>query len=461
MKFQALKSEIVSHISYLVGSKNEAAVIDPRRDCDIYLETAKKWEAKIKFVFETHRNEDYVIGSVELAKATGAKVFHGPGLDWGYGSTISDTQEFSMGSLTTLALHTPGHSPESTCYVLLDSESGNQPVMVFTGDTLFVGDVGRTDFLGPEMTPIMSEKMYKSLFKKLLPLGDGVIVLPAHGARSVCGGKISEREISTVGIEKATNPMLQLSKEQFIATKVAERHQTPPYFRRMEQYNLHGPPILGMVANARPLQPSEFNDKAKEGAYIVDVRTPVAFGGAHIEGSYSLPPSRLSNAGWVLPYDKPILIVAENLEAVDFAERSLYRLGYDNVEGYLGNGLESWYKESLSVAKLNLTTVQDLNRMLSSEQDIFVLDVRRENEWNEGHIEGSTRIYPGKLQNETDRLPRSKPIFVICKTGNRSSFGASVLLREGFDQVYNVLGGTDAWKRAAYPLVSDSVSRNL
>jgi len=453
MKFQVLKSEIVSHISYLVGSKNEAAVIDPRRDCAIYLETAKKWEAKIKYVFETHRNEDYVIGSVELAKATGAQVFHGPGLDWGYGSTISDTQKFSMGSLTMLALHTPGHSPESTCYVLLDSESGNQPVMVFTGDTLFVGDVGRTDFLGPEMTPIMSEKMYKSLFKKLLPLGDGVIVFPAHGAGSVCGGKISEREISTVGIEKAANPMLQLSEEQFIAAKVAERHQTPPYFKRMEQYNLHGPPITGMVANPCPLKPSEFSEKVKKGAYIVDVRTPVAFGGAHIEGSYSLPPSRLSNAGWVLPYDKPILIVAENLEAADFAERSLYRLGYDNVEGYLANGLESWYKENLPVAKLNLTTVQDLNRMLSSEQDVFVLDVRRENEWNEGHIEGSTRIYLGKLQNETDKLPRNQPIFVICKTANRSSFGASVLLREGFDQVHNVLGGTDAWKKAAYPLV--------
>ncbi len=453
MKFQVLKSEIVSHISYLVGSKNEAAVIDPRRDCDIYLETAKKWEAKIKYVFETHRNEDYVIGSVELSKVTGAQVLHGPGLDWGYGSTINDKQEFSIGSLKIVALHTPGHSPESTCYVLLDSESGNQPVIVFTGDTLFVGDVGRTDFLGSKMTPIMSEKLYNNLFEKLLPLGDGVMVLPAHGAGSVCGGKISEREISTLGIEKATNPMLQLSKQQFIAAKVAERHQTPPYFKKMEQYNLHGPPTVGMFATLRPLKASEFNDKVKKGAYVVDVRTPAAFGGAHIKDSYSLPPSRLSNAGWVLPYDKPILIVAENLEAADFAERSLYRLGYDNVEGYLANGLESWYKESLPVAKLNLATVQDLNRMLSSKQDIFVLDVRRESEWNEGHIECSTRIYLGKLQNETDKLPRNKPIFVICKTGNRSSFGASVLLRGGFAQAYNVLGGVDAWKKAGYPLV--------
>jgi hydroxyacylglutathione hydrolase len=453
MKFQVLKSEIVSHLSYLVGSKNEATVIDPRRDCDIYLEITEKWEAKIKYVFETHRNEDYVIGSVELAKATGAQVLHGPGLDWSYGSTIRDKQEFSVGSLKIVALHTPGHSSDSTCYVLLDSESGNHPVLVFTGDTLFVGDVGRTDFLGPEMTPIMSEKMHNSIFQKLLPLGDGVIVFPAHGAGSVCGGKISEREISTIGIEKKTNPILQLNKQQFIAAKVAEHHQTPPYFKKMEQYNQHGPPIIGMVSSPSPLKPFEFNDKMKKGAYIVDVRTPPAFGGAHIKGSYSLPPSRLSNAGWVLPYDKPILIVAENLEAADFAERSLYRLGYDNVEGYLANGLESWYKQSLPIATLNLTSAQDLNQILSLKHDVFVLDVRRENEWNEGHIEGSTRIYLGKLQNETDKLPRNKPIFVICKTGNRSSFGASVLLKKGFDQVYNVLGGIDAWKKATYPLV--------
>ncbi|MEM2098815.1 MAG: MBL fold metallo-hydrolase [Candidatus Bathyarchaeia archaeon] len=437
----------------MISSKNEAAVIDPRRDCETYLETARKWETKIKYIFETHRNEDYVIGSLELANATGAQVYHGPGLEWAYGKTIEDGQEFTIGSLKIMSLHTPGHSPESTCYVLFDNETGNQPLMVFTGDTLFVGDVGRTDFLGNNMTPIMSEKLYKSLFEKLLPLGDGVIVLPAHGAGSVCGGKISEREISTLGIEKATNPMLQLSKEQFVATKVAERHETPPYFKKMEQYNLLGPPAAANTDKPRPLKPSEFNNEIKKGAYIVDVRTPAAFGAAHIPGSYSLPPSRLSMAGWVLPYDKPILIVAESVELVDFAERSLYRIGYDNVEGYLANGFESWYKENLPIAKLSLVTVEELNRVLTSKQDIFVLDVRRENEWNEGHIEGATRIYVGKLQNETNKLPRNKPVFVICKTGNRSSLGASVLLREGFSQVYNVLGGIDAWKKAAYPLV--------
>jgi len=196
VKIQAIKSEVVSHISYIVGSKNEAAVIDPRRDSQIYPKVARKWGTRIKYIFETHRNEDYVVGSLDLGRTTGATVFHGPGLEWGYGQTVKDNQEFSVESLKLKALHTPGHSPESTSYVLYDSDSVDQAVIVFTGDTLFVGDVGRTDFLGPKMTSVMSQKMYDSIVERLLPLGDGVIVCPAHGAGSVCGGKISEREMT-------------------------------------------------------------------------------------------------------------------------------------------------------------------------------------------------------------------------------------------------------------------------
>ncbi len=453
MLFEAVKSEVVAHISYIVGSKNEAAVIDPRRDSQIYSDVATKWGARIKYIFETHRNEDYVTGSLESSKVTGATVFHGPGLEWGFGKTVKDKQEFTVGSLKIKALHTPGHSPESTSYALYHSESGDQAVMVFTGDTLFVGEVGRTDFLGHKMTPLMSRKMYNSIMKRLLPLGEGVIVCPAHGAGSVCGGRISEREISTLGIERATNPMLRLSEKEFVAYKVAEKHQTPPYFRKMEEYNLEGPPILGALPSPRALKPSEFNEKAKKGAFIVDVRSPVAFGGAHVKGSFSLPPSRLSNAGWVLTYDKPILLIAENPEALDFAVRNLVRLGFDKIEGYLAGGFEVWYKEGMAIAKVGLLTVQDLGKWIASKEDVVILDVRRENEWNEGHIEGSRHIYVGKLEKEANSLPRHSPIVVICKTGNRSSFGASVLLRVGFDRVHNCLGGIDAWSKAGYPLV--------
>lgn len=451
MLIQTVKSEVVSHLSYIVGSNDEAAVIDPRRDCQVYLEIANRWGAKIKYIFETHRNEDYVTGSLELANLTDATIFHGLGLPWKFGKTLQDKQEIKVGSLKIRALHTPGHSPESTSYVLYDPEIGDQPVIVFTGDTLFVGDVGRTDFLGEEMTPVMSEKLYDSITNKLLPLGDGVIVCSAHGAGSVCGGKISEREISTIGIEKKTNPMLNLSKEEFVKHKTGEQHATPPYFKKMEEFNLNGPPILGAIPNPRTLTPSEFK-KAAETAYIIDTRTPAAFGAAHVKDSFSLPPSRLSNVGWIADYNKPILLVVEDLEALDFAVRNLLRLGLDNVTGYLSGGIEAWYKEGLPIAKTGLLSVHELKRMIDSKQKIAVLDVRRENEWNEGHIEGAIRIYLGHLPKQTDQLPRDVPIIVICKTGNRSSFGTSILLRAGFDKVYNVLGGTSAWVKAGFQL---------
>jgi hydroxyacylglutathione hydrolase len=303
------------------------------------------------------------------------------------------------------------------------------------------------------MTPAMSGKMYDSILTRLLPLGEGVIVCPAHGAGSVCGGKISEREISTIGIEKATNPMLKLSRKEFVAYKAAEKHQTPPYFKKMEVYNLEGPPALGCLPSPCALKPSEFREKVKEGAFIVDVRSPAAFGGAHIKGSFSLPPSRLSNAGWVLTYDRPILLVAESPEALDFAVRNLVRLGFDRLEGYLAGGLEAWYKEGLPMANVELITVQDLRRRIVSEERITIVDVRRESEWVEGHIEGSKHIYLGLLEKQAHKLPSHSPVVVICKTGNRSSFGASVLLRAGFERVCNCLGGIDAWVSSDYPLV--------
>jgi len=451
MLLQALKSEIVSHISYIIGSKNEAAVIDPRRDCQAYLDIAAKWGTRIKYVFETHRNEDYVVGSQEIANFTKATVFHGPGLPWKYGKTAEDNQEFSVGLLRIKALYTPGHSPESTSYVVYDSESGDQAVIVFTGDTLFVGDVGRTDFLGVEMTPAMAEKMYESIMGRLMPLGEGVIVCPAHGAGSVCGGKIGQREISTIGVEKKTNPMLKLRKKEFVAYKSAEKHQTPPYFKKMENYNLNGPPVLGTIPSPRALTPAEFA-KFSEKAYVIDTRSPAAFGGAHIKGSYSLPPSRLSNAGWVVDSEKDILLIVENLEALDFAVRNLFRLGYDKIEGYLTGGLEEWYKQGFPISKTGLISVQELQRMTEAKEEVIIVDVRRQSEWNEGHIEGSKHIYLGQLEKKTDQLLRNVPIVVVCKTGNRSSFGASILLRAGFECIFNCLGGTDAWTKSGFPL---------
>jgi hydroxyacylglutathione hydrolase len=293
--------------------------------------------------------------------------------------------------------------------------------------------------------------LYESITNKLLPLGDSIIVYPSHGAGSVCGGKISQREISTIGIEKKTNQMLKLNKEEFIKQKTVERHQTPPYFKQMEEFNLNGPPILGVIPSPHALTPSEF-EKATRDAYIIDTRTPVAFGGAHIKDSFSLPPSRLSNVGWIADYTKKILLVVEDLEALDFAVRNLLRLGLDKIAGYLSGDIEAWYKQGLPLAKTRAISVHELKNMIDTKQKIAILDVRRENEWNEGHIEGATRIYLGHLPKQLDKLPRDIPIVVVCKTGNRSSFGTSILLRGGFSKVYNVLGGTDAWVKAGFDL---------
>ena len=245
MIFERIKSEGTAHNSYLIGSGSDAAIIDPRRDCQIYLDLAQQKGLKIKYIFETHRNEDYVIGSVELNNLTKAEIYHGPGLDWKYGNTLRDGQEFQIGNLRLIAFHTPGHTDESMSYAVADLSSGEAAVMVFTGDTLFVDSVGRIDLYGPKEAPRLASNLYDSIFHKLLTLGDGVILCPAHGAGSACGLNIGDRDESTLGIERAQNPVLQIkNKDDFIKHKVAEQPESPPYFRQMERYNLEGPPLL-------------------------------------------------------------------------------------------------------------------------------------------------------------------------------------------------------------------------
>jgi hydroxyacylglutathione hydrolase len=259
--FERIKSEGLAHFSYFVGSEKEAVIIDPRRDCQVYLDLARREEMEIKYVFETHRNEDYVIGSRELSHLTKAKIFHGPGLDFGYGETIKEGELFTFGTMKLIAIHTPGHTDESMSYALVDTNSSDKTIMVFSGDTLFVGDVGRTDLYGPKEAPRLAESLYDSIFNKILPLGDGVILCPAHGAGSICGGAISDREWSTLGLERLHNPTLRKTREEFIRFKVAEHLERPPYFREMEKYNLEGPPLLKQMPNL-PSLPQTFSKKA-------------------------------------------------------------------------------------------------------------------------------------------------------------------------------------------------------
>ncbi|NIN51646.1 MAG: MBL fold metallo-hydrolase, partial [Nitrososphaeria archaeon] len=456
MIFERVKSEGLAHISYFLGSDGEAIVIDPRRDCQVYIDLARRAELKIKYIFETHRNEDYVIGSCELAHFTGAKIYHGPGLDFKYGETLKDGQDFYFGRMRLTAIHTPGHTDESMSYALVDTSLNDEPIMGFSGDALFVGDVGRTDLYGPEEAPRLAENLYNSIFNKILPLGDGVILCPAHGAGSVCGGAISQREQSTLGLERLHNPILQKKKEDFIKFKVAERLERSPYFRKMEQYNLEGPPLLENLPDPPPLSPTEFQKRMEYGAVVLDTRTPSAFGCAHIEDSYSVWLRGIPMfAGWVLPYDKPVLLVLEDREHLETAVRYLIRLGYDRVEGYLCGGveacgLESWYGEALPTEHLGLLTVQELKAQLDGGDNLTVLDVRSDQEWGEGHIEEALHIYVGHLEERLNEVPVDQPVAVICSVGNRASLAASILRRARHREVYTLLGGMTAWQKAGY-----------
>lgn len=457
MIFERIESAGIAHNSYFIGSGGSAVVIDPRRDCQVYVDYAQQKGLRIKHILETHRNEDYVVGSIELNSITGAEIYHGPGLDWKYGNTLRDGQQFRIGNLRLMAMHTPGHTDESMSYAVADLATGQATVMVFTGDALFVGDVGRTDLYGPDEASRLASDLYDSIFNKLLPLGDGVVLCPAHGGGSVCGLHIASRAESTIGIERIQNPALQKKdKHEFVRYKLAEKPEKPPYFSQMETYNLQGPPLLGCLPLPAPLTPAEFRGERDRGAILVDTSEPAAFGGAHIKGAYSIWLEGLPIfAGWVLPYDKPILLVLEDQSHLERAVRYLIRAGYDRIIGYLRDGIEGWYNAGFPTQSLPLLSVHQLKNMLDRHEKLVVLDTRGQDEWESGHIAGSLHIYVGHLEQRLAEVPGDKPIAVICNVGHRAGLGASILLRAGYPEVYNVLGSVRAWIAAGFPVTTD------
>jgi hydroxyacylglutathione hydrolase len=455
MIFKRIKSEGISANSYLVGSGGNAIIVDPRRDCEIYLDIAKQENLTINHIFETHRHEDFAIGSIELAHLTQATIYHGPGLQWGYGVTVQDAQTFFVGHLKLTVLHTPGHTDESVSYVVTDLATGGSPVMVFTGDALFVNDVGRTDLYGENQVSRLAENLFNSIFNRLLPLGDGVIICPAHGGGSICGMRIAGRDESSIGIERMQNPVLRMTKkEDFVKYKMSEHAEKPPYFKRIEQDNLNGPRLLGNLPVPPSLTAGEFNDKINDGSVVLDTRDPSSFGGAHIPRAYSIWLDGLpSFAGWVLPYDQPLVLVVENEQYLEKAVRYLMREGYDNYAGYLKGNIDSWYIAGLPIETLKLISVKDLKAILDRKKDVTLLDVRGQKEWEAGHIEEAIHIFVGHLIDKLSQIPKEKPTVVHCSAGYRSGLAASLLLRAGYTEVYNVAGGIDGWLASGLPII--------
>jgi hydroxyacylglutathione hydrolase len=451
MFFERIGSKGLAHFSYLIGDGTEAVLIDPRRDCEIYREKALKQGFTIKYILETHRNEDYIIGSVELASQTGAEIWHADKqLDYKYGNPIKDRQTWNVGQLKIRALHTPGHTPGHMSYLLYDSEGA--PWMIFTGDALFAGDVGRVDLLGMERVEKLAGLLFDSIFKKILPLGDGIIVCPAHGAGSVCGSAISERIWTTIGIEKQANPKLQFKDKKKFILHVGKELERPPYFLRMERYNIEGAPILGKLPHPPPLEPEEFKTRAKD-AIVVDTRMELGFSAAHVPGSLSIWLGGLASfAGWFLPYDKPFLLVNE-ADNPEEAVRILVRQGYDRIEGYLAGGMLSWHTAGLESHFIRTVTVQKLCRLLDAQENPFILDVRSLEELeSRGIIRDAHHIHITMLPQRMSEVPKDRQVYIFCGSGMRSMIAASLLQREGRTNLNVVLGGLAGWNSVSCPI---------
>jgi hydroxyacylglutathione hydrolase len=450
MLLERIESEGLAHYSYIVGDGTETLVIDPRRDCEVYIERARAAGSRISHILETHRNEDYVVGSVELASRTGAETWHAePDLEYGYGALAEDGQEWKIGRLRLRAIHTPGHTPGSRSY-LLKTPQGD-PWILFSGDTLFAGDVGRVDLPGLDRMTEMAGRLYDSIFEKILPLGDDVIVCPGHGAGSVCGSAIAERPWTTVGIERRLNPKLKSQDRDVFIREVAREMERPPYFRMMEELNLEGAPVLGTLPVPPPLPSGHFEEKAASGE-ILDTRSELAFGAAHIPDSLFIWRSGVpSYAGWFLQYDRPVFLVTPGW-APDVVPQ-LVRLGFDDIAGYLAGGMLSWHtagKESRAVAML---TVQELCRQLDARMDRWILDVRSDEELeSDGRIPDAHHIHITLLPRRIEEIPRDCTVHIFCGSGLRSMTAASLLVRAGVKDVAVVLGGLAGWTSRTCPV---------
>ncbi len=458
MYFKQFYLGCLAHASYLIGSKGEAAVIDPQRDIEQYINEADSEGLKIKYVIETHLHADFVSGHQELAERSGARIVFGrkagAALDF---DPAKEGDEFSIGEVILRVLETPGHTPESISILVIDTEVSDQPQKVLTGDTLFIGDVGRPDLVSS--TGFTSEQMagmlYESLHGKLLKLDDAVEIWPAHGKGSLCGRNMSNETSSTIGRQRRVNYALQpMKKEEFVKMMTADLPEAPAYFSKDAEMNRGGARALTDLPRPAALSPEEIDKLAAGGVTVLDVRTNTDFGSGHIPGALNigLDGQFASWAGQLIKIDAPIVIVAEDDAKVDEAVMRLARVGIENVKGYLAGGMEAWSRAGLTANKITQISVDDLSELLNSPKELQVIDVRQPGEYNDGHVPSAVNAPLSRVGERAMEFDPNRRTAVICAGGFRSSAATSILERRGFKNLLNVLGGTSGWIKAGYPV---------
>ncbi|MDD3458873.1 MAG: MBL fold metallo-hydrolase [Weeksellaceae bacterium] len=465
MFFEHIYEKGLSMGSYLIGCQatKESIVIDAKRDIDTYLEIAKKNNLKITHIAETHIHADFLSGSRELAAATGAKMYLSDegGPDWQYEfphTGLKDGDVIKVGNLSFEVIHTPGHTPESISFLLTDHPSSEEPVMIFTGDFVFVGDVGRPDLLekaaGISGTKEEGAKQMFEALKKFTVLPDFVQVWPAHGAGSACGKALGAVASSTVGYEKARNWALQFGddQEEFIEALLDGQPEPPKYFAMMKKLNKVDRPLLTELPKHPKLSKNAFLDYIQKGVKIIDTRDKFTFAKGFIPGSYNIQANNSFSTwmGWCMDFDEDFVLIAED-EKMEDLTRKLMRIGLDNMKGYISDISEL----GIEIETADIIGIEEF-KTLAQNADAQLIDVRGESEYKDCCIHGSDNLFVGTLQNNIDKINRDKQLIIYCQAGDRSSIAFSILRKNGFRNIKNYIGGMKEWNENSEPVVTKS-----
>ncbi len=460
MNFRQFYLGCLSHASYYLGSDGEAAIIDPQRDVQQYLDEAASHGQQIKYVIETHSHADFVSGHVELAAKTGAEIVYGQLANAKFPThKVKDGDELNVGQIKLKFLETPGHTPEGITIVAKDTSDESAPLKMFTGDTLFIGDVGRPDLIGSKgfTAAEMGGMLYDSLHDKILPMPDETEVYPAHGAGSLCGKSLSKETWSTLRQQRKFNYALQrMSKEEFVKIVAADQPEVPAYFPKSAAKNLEGSCTIADLPKPRELSPDEI---CKFDGVVIDVRPNTEYGLGHIPNAINigLGGQFATWAGTLIPIGTLIAISGENEEQINEAIMRLARVGHETVTGSILVGNYVGEKKAIEQISVEHTAerIQLTGPQASRLPALQFIDVRRSGEHTAGHAACTVNIPLDKLADDFDKLDPQSPTYVICQTGYRSSIGTSILENAGFQEIYNVTGGTAAWIAANLPIESD------
>ena len=464
MFFQHVYDKTLAQASYFIGCQKAgvAAVIDPKRDVDTYLEIAKQNNMQITHILETHIHADFLTGSRELAALTGAKLYlsdeGGPGWEYEFDHVgLKDGSSFMVGNLRIDVLHTPGHTPESISFLLTDTPASPEPVMFFTGDFVFVGDIGRPDLLekAAGMSGTMdagAHEMYKSI-KRFSDLPDYIQVWPGHGAGSACGKALGAVPSTTVGYEKVRNWAFRFAQDEkgFVNYLLEDQPEPPYYFAMMKKLNKVNRPLLTSVPQLKQLSNQEMKDAMAKGIKLIDVRNKVDFANGFIPGSINIQGNNsfATWAGWFLSYDEPFMLLADPSQ-LDDVTRKLMRIGLDNIMGYVPS-TEAFVKEGGQLEKAKVITIDEFKNAMA-EPNVQVVDLRNATEYKSGHVKGADHVFIGTMMNNLNKISKDKKVLIHCQGGDRSTIGYSLLRKEGYTNVYNYSASMNEWIALGNPV---------